>query len=122
MKMSPLYATALCVLLTAAGPGRAFAHAFLDHAEPRVGSQGPGPAEVKVWFTEEIEPAFSGVRVLDAGGNEVDGKDARVDPNDKTLLVVSLPRVPPGTYKVVWHVVSADTHRTQGEFRFVVKP
>jgi copper resistance protein C len=26
--------------------------------------------------------------------------------------------LPPGTYKVTWHVVSVDTHTTEGTFTF----
>jgi len=32
-----------------------------------------------------------------------------------------LPPLPAGTYRVKWHVVSVDTHRTQGDFKFTVK-
>jgi methionine-rich copper-binding protein CopC len=27
-----------------------------------------------------------------------------------------------GTYKVIWHATDADTHKTQGSYRFTVKP
>ena len=30
--------------------------------------------------------------------------------------------VPPGTYTVIWRVLSVDTHRTQGDFTFRVGP
>jgi hypothetical protein len=101
----------------------AFAHAFLDHADPKVGSSlNVAPAKVKIWFTQELEPAFSGIVVTDANGDEVDKKDTHLDDSDKTLLIVSLQKLPPGTYKVAWHVVSVDTHRTQGDFKFTVKP
>ena len=35
------------------------AHAFLDHATPRVGSTGPTPSRVELWMTEDLEPAFT---------------------------------------------------------------
>jgi methionine-rich copper-binding protein CopC len=99
-----------------------WAHAFLDHAEPKVGSTVTSPpAETKIWFTQELEPAFSSIEVSDAQGNEVDKKDAHLDSKDKTLLMVSLPQLSPGTYTVAWHVVSVDTHKTQGHFQFTVK-
>jgi len=34
------------------------------------------------------------------------------------LLTVSLPKLKPGKYKVVWRVVSVDTHVTTGNFTF----
>jgi copper resistance protein C len=100
-----------------------FGHAFLDHADPKVGSENSvAPTEIKVWFTEEIEPAFSTLKVLDANGNEIDKKDSHLDPNDKKLLIVSVPRISAGQYKVEWSVVASDTHHTHGDFKFTVKP
>ena len=44
------------------------AHAFLDHAEPRVGNKvATPPREVTLWFTQKLEPAFSSVTVTNAG-------------------------------------------------------
>ena len=115
---------ALAVLAGAALiPLDAFAHAFLDHANPSVGSTVRGsPAEVKVWFTQELEPAFSNLQVVDQTGAQVDKKNHAVDPSDKTLLKVSLPNLPPGKYKAVYHVLSVDTHVTDGSFNFEVTP
>jgi copper resistance protein C len=100
----------------------AWAHAFLDHAEPKVGSTViNSPTEIKVWFTQNLEPAFSTLEVQDTQGKEVDKKDAHLDDKDKSLFLVSLPQLPTGTYTVIWHAVSVDTHKTQGRFEFTVK-
>jgi methionine-rich copper-binding protein CopC len=99
-----------------------FAHAFPDHAQPAVGSTvSPAPTELRIWFTQKIEPAFSKLGVHDAKGAQVDKGDAHVDAHDATLLRVSLKPLPPGIYKVDWHVVSVDTHPTEGNFTFTVK-
>ena len=37
-------------------------------------------------------------------------------------LSVSLPKLPPGKYTVIWHVTSVDTHKTEGRFNFRVSP
>ena len=101
----------------------ASAHAFLDRSAPAVGSTvHPSPAEVRLWFSEDVEPIFSTVRVLDANGKRVDKADKRVDDSDHTVLRVSLPNLPAGTYRVVWRVVSIDTHVTEGKFSFEVQP
>ena len=42
--------------------------------------------------------------------------------SDGTELRVPLKALPPGTYKVIWRVLSVDTHRTQGSFTFRVGP
>ena len=46
---------------------------------------------------------------------------AKVDPSDPKLLVLDVTKLPPGAYRVTWHVVSIDTHRTEGDFTFTVK-
>lgn len=100
----------------------AAAHAFLDHALPGVGSTlHESPRSVRLSFTEQLEPAFSRVRVVDASGKAVDAGDSRVDASDPSVLAVSLPALAPGTYRVQWRVVSVDTHVTEGDFTFEIK-
>jgi len=97
------------------------AHAFLQRAEPSVGSTvQTSPNEVRIRFTENIEPAFSSIQVFDASGKEVDKRDVHLDRSDHAMLHVSLPQLGSGTYKVVWRVVSVDTHVTNGNFIFRV--
>jgi methionine-rich copper-binding protein CopC len=104
-------------------PASAWAHAFLDHADPAVGSTvATSPTEVKAWFTQSLEPAFSTLVVKNEKGDQVDKKDAHLDPKNAQLFIVSLPTLPPGTYTVVWHAVSTDTHKTDGTFKFTIKP
>jgi hypothetical protein len=112
----------LLLLLLAAAPS-AEAHAFLDHADPGVGSSlSKAPTAITLKFTEELEPAFSSVEVTDQSGRRVDASDAKVDPKDASQLHATLKPLTPGTYKVIWHVVSVDTHRTEGQFTFTVSP
>jgi methionine-rich copper-binding protein CopC len=98
-----------------------WAHAFIDHAEPAVGSKlGPPPDAVKIWFTERLEPALSKIQVFDSQGTEVDQRDTKVDPINSQLLIVSLPVIKIGKYRVTWRVVSVDTHVTNGSFEFEI--
>ncbi len=60
--------------------------------------------------------------MFDSSGKRVDNGDSRVDSSDDTLLTVSLPQLAPGTYRVVWRVLSVDTHVTEGDFSFDVVP
>jgi len=108
------------ILAPVAGAG---AHAFLDHAVPLVGSTVRGsPGAVRGWFTQELEPAFSSLRVFDQNGAQVDRQNNAIDPSDRTVMEVSLPSLPPGRYKVFWHALSVDTHTTEGTFSFEVAP
>ena len=107
------------LLLGAAAAARA--HAFLDHADPAVGSAVPkSPPFVTIWFTQDLEPAFSTVTVTDAAGKRVDLNNARIPRGHPDELQIGLKPLPPGTYTVRWHVVSVDTHPTQGTFTFDV--
>ncbi len=103
--------------------GVAYAHAFLDHARPAVGSTVRGSvSEVRLWFSVPLDPASSTVKVLDSAGRQVDRNDKQVDSSDATLLKVSVPRLAPGKYRVLWSVRSVDTHPADGDFAFEIAP
>jgi len=111
------------VLATALMTQTGWAHAFLDHADPAVGSQmRNSPAEVRIWFTEKLEPALSRIQVFNAAASEVDKRNVHIDASNPALLEVALPPLQPGKYKVTWRVVSVDTHVTTGEFTFEITP
>jgi methionine-rich copper-binding protein CopC len=115
-------ASAFLLLMVLAGVARLEAHAFFQQAEPGVGSTvQASPNEIKIRFTEKIEPAFSKIQVFAESGKEVDKRDVHLDHSDPALLMVSLPKLGTGTYKVIWHVVSIDTHVTEGNFSFHVR-
>ena len=110
-------AVAVAALLL--GAGVAWGHAFLERAEPRVGSTvKAAPSRVRVWFTEALEPAFSTLEVVNQSGDRVDLGPARVDGASPALLQVALKPLGPGTYRVKWRVLSVDTHVTAGDFTF----
>ena len=111
----------ILLLIFVAGLARLEAHAFLKDANPGVGSTiQTSPSEVRIRFTENIEPAVSSIQVFNTSGKEVDKRDLHLDRSDHALLHVSLPLLGAGIYKVVWRVVSVDTHVTNGNFTFRV--
>lgn len=104
-------------------PLPALAHAHLDHATPAPGSvQATPPTEVSIWFTEALEAKFSAIEVRDAKGAAVQAGKASLAPDNTAQLRVPLKALTPGTYKVIWRVLSVDTHRSKGEFTFKVGP
>jgi copper resistance protein C len=111
----------LAALLLAPSPARA--HAFPDHAEPRVGhTVDAAPGEVRIWFDGAIEPVFSAIRVENASGQRVDTGDGHVDAKDTTLLETTLqPGLVSGKYRVFWSVIARDGHRTEGDYPFRIK-
>ena len=112
-------AVALTALLL--GAGVAWSHAFFERAEPRVGSTvKSAPSQVRAWFTQELEPAFSTLEVVNEKGEHVDRGPAQVDASSRSLLQVPLKPLGSGTYRVKWRVLSVDTHITEGDFTFRV--
>lgn len=99
----------------------AFAHAFLEHSDPPVGSEvGTAPPQLVLTFTEGVEPLFTQVQMHDASGAAVAVGKPHTEAGDDRKLVVPLPALGGGTYTVVWHATSVDTHKTEGQFKFSV--
>jgi len=111
-------ALAACALTATVAAG----HAVLQRAEPRIESTlKRAPDEIKLYFTERLEPAYSSVRVVNDQNVQVDRQDSRVDRSNPALLRATLPRLPPGTYKVIWRVLSIDADVTEGGFTFRIE-
>ena len=105
--------------LLVGGTVAALAHAHLVRATPAAGGTvQAAPTEVMLRFSEKLEPKFSSVIVRDSEGKQVSKGDAIVDKSDRMIMV--LPPLEPGVYKVEWRVMSADTHKVDGDFTFTV--
>jgi methionine-rich copper-binding protein CopC len=114
------FAAALAFVFAATA---AFAHAQLEKATPAVGGTVTSPDEIRLKFSEGVEPRFSGVALNAEGGAAVLLGKPGVDPADNSVLIVKVGKtLPPGVYTVHWHAVSVDTHHTQGDFQFTVTP
>lgn len=115
-------ASAITLAATALAPRTALAHALLVKSEPAQRSVlSTAPAEVRLWFNERIEPAFSSATVMDAANNPVTTQPAEVSRDDPKLLRVPVPPLPPGAYIVRYRVLSVDGHTVQASFRFTVR-
>jgi copper resistance protein C len=97
------------------------AHSMLEQASPRVGSVvKKSPAEVRLRFTEPLEPRFSKVEVRSPSGALI--AKGGVDRGKGDELVAPLHALALGQYQVIWKVISVDSHPTEGNFTFEVKP
>jgi methionine-rich copper-binding protein CopC len=113
---------ALALVICALTASVAIGHAVLQRAEPRVDSTlTRSPDEVKLYFNERLEAAYSSLRVLNDQGVRVDRRDSRVDRSSPALLRATLPPLPPGTYTVRWRVLSIDADVTEGDFTFRIE-
>jgi copper resistance protein C len=102
----------------------ASAHALLKTAIPAVGGTvSASPKEIRIKYSEGVEPRFSAIALATEAGAALPVGKASVDPADNSTLIAPVSQaLKPGVYKVTWHVVSVDTHKTQGSFEFTVAP
>jgi methionine-rich copper-binding protein CopC len=103
------------LLLTAAP---AFAHARLTDSTPAANASVKSPSQIRLHFSETLEPAFSGAALSDAAGKPIP-VSAAVGAAAVTLIA---PGLRPGSYTVDWHSVGHDSHRVSGRFTFKVVP
>jgi methionine-rich copper-binding protein CopC len=129
MKMLRLTFVAAALAAALAAPAAllappASAHAMLDHAVPAVGGTAQGaPGELQIAFTQNIEASFSGAELKAADGAGIPTGKAVVDPARPNVLRVAIgQKLKPGLYVVTWHVVSVDSHRSSGSYKFTVAP
>jgi hypothetical protein len=102
---------------------QAFAHAQLEKAAPAVGGTVASASEIRLTFSEGVEPRFSGVTLISPGGASVPLGQPKVEGSDQRVLIVPITNaLTAGAYTAHWHAVSVDTHHTQGTFKFTVKP
>src|SRR5258708_24000934 len=87
-------------------PVAAFAHGQLESAVPAAGSTVDTPDTLRLTFNEDLESAFSTVKVSDANGAAVSKEKARVDASNPHVLTISLPKLSSGTYSVQWAVMT----------------
>jgi copper resistance protein C len=113
---------ALALVTCALTVGLAAGHAVLQRSEPRGDSRLKRPPdEVKLYFSERLEPAYSSVQVLNDRGLRVDRRDGRVDRANAVLLRATLPPLAAGAYEVRWRVLSIDGDVTEGAFTFRIE-
>jgi copper resistance protein C len=119
--LAPL--AAAVALLVLAAPEAALAHAAMVKSDPaaRAVLRRP-PAQIRLWFNEPVEPAYSTITVTNQSDKPVSGaQTAAIDPADNQLLVLPVPHLPPGEYTVRARVLSRDGDVVNFRFTFTVK-
>jgi methionine-rich copper-binding protein CopC len=100
----------------------ALAHSMLVKAEPpRRAVLATAPAQVRLWFNEEIEGDYASLIVLDAEKHPVTEIKPQLAPDDRKSIVLPLPELTPGKYSVKFRVLSVDGHVVESYFDFTVK-
>lgn len=97
-----------------------WAHAHLETAQPAADSKTAEVREIRLVFSEPIEPKLSSIKIESGEDRAVVEPAAEADPqNPKALVVHLFEKLPPGIYKVRWVVVAADGHRMSGAYSFL---
>ncbi len=117
-----MFRTALIAAAALALATPAAAHAFLEEASPKVGSRlAASPREVRLFFDDDLNAATSSVGLYDAAGRLLAEGAARLDPKDRSVIILPLTRpLPPGRYQVRWRAGTGDHHVSTGDFSFQV--
>lgn len=98
------------------------AHALLVKAEPaRRAVLTKAPHQIKLWFNEQIEPAYTKLSVVDAADKPVTTEKFTVPEKEPKLMVLPLPELKPGKYVVKFRVLSVDGHVVESSYDFELK-
>jgi copper transport protein len=109
----------LLLLLTTAPA--AHAHARFVAGTPAAGATiTQAPAEILLRFSERIETSFGGVQVFGPDGQRVPSGEPRITGTE--VRVAMEPVTAPGTYTVVFRIISGDSHPVESRLAFVFAP
>jgi copper transport protein len=109
------------ILVAIAAP--AWAHAVLNSTDPpKDGVAAASPPDLSLTFSENVEVSFGAVRVYTCAGRRITTGTPRHAPASDHTVLASIPKLAPGIYLVVWHVISADAHPVGGTYALRIGP
>ncbi|MFI5042097.1 MAG: copper resistance protein CopC, partial [Acidimicrobiales bacterium] len=115
----PALVLAIIAVITLA-TGSASGHSYLVSTDPPDGSAlSTAPRQVILTFSLPVVPSLADVSVVDDRGLNVAGTAVAAIPGAPSALVVDLPPLPSGGYRLAWRAVAAsDLHVTSGSLVF----
>ena len=141
MPMNRLVASILALVLLAGGALVVMAAPVADAADHDLRAAGPeaphltlvrtspatdttlaqGPAEIRLWFSEEPQMRGTSVRLTRGEDELVPSTDAAADAEDpKQVFIRPSTPLAAGSYMVHWRVIAQDGHTQRGTFSFRV--
>src|SRR5215207_2871839 len=110
----------LAILLALLFAANVAAHAILVQSTPAPGSTvATAPPELVLEFTEELDPQFSSVQLLNSANQVVNPGPGRVEPGTSRMLRLVLQALPQDSYIAVFKARSAvDGHINEGNVPF----
>ncbi|OLP61742.1 hypothetical protein BJF93_08955 [Xaviernesmea oryzae] len=101
----------------------AFAHAHLQAATlADKATIKAAPEAITLRFSEGLSLALSGATLSGEDQSEIGLGEARLSDDGKSLILPLAAALKPGTYRLDWHVLSVDGHKTKGTTSFTVAP
>lgn len=113
----PVAALALLFLF---GTGVASAHATLVTSDPGDGATLADPPDhIRLTFSEAVSAELSRIRLVGVDGQVLAGASIAADPSDPAVLLVRMPPIETGIYRLEWRVVDGnDLHATESTMVF----
>lgn len=121
--MKRIAALALVIVITAVVAPSAGAHAVLVSSVPRENAVlKTTPKQAVLHFNSRIEKRVTEVTLLDAGGRKIalpgGSRGSTAGPADQ--LIVPLPQLRPGSYRLQYQVLATDGHLSPGQIHFTI--
>lgn len=121
MNIKPMVALATMTIATAFSSS-VHAHAKLEASTPQAGTAvAATPKEVRLQFNEQVELAFSKIKLVDQAGKVVQPSRVDLDKSNPKVMIATVPPLASGAYRVQWSTLTRDGHKVKGEFPFQVK-
>ncbi|MFA5860084.1 MAG: CopD family protein [Candidatus Thermoplasmatota archaeon] len=99
----------------------ASAHASLQSASPQPnGHADAGVSVIEVRFTEDVEPQYTTLGIVDLKQKDWANGPAQFDDAHHNVVRLRVDPLLDGVYTVNWRALSVDSHTTQGSFLFSV--
>ena len=114
----PMFAATLAIVLIAAVT--VAAHMAYSKSVPgKDAALAESPAQLRVWFTQDPEPALSQLSLEGPDGEVAIGKTTVSEESSLVAEVTST--LGPGSYTVKWRSAGNDGHVQRGDFAFTVR-
>lgn len=109
-------------LALASAATQASAHAKLLTSNPAANATVAAPKQLTLKFSERLQPKFSGLAVtMPKMNNIATPVNVGFSKDGRSMVATPTRSLPAGAYRVSWHAVTADTHRVQGAYTFLVR-
>lgn len=111
----------MCALI--AIPVLAYAHALLISSSPRDNAAlRSAPKQVVLRFDARVEKGLSKARLYDSSGKEIrlSGGSNGYKGGSPEKLIIPMPKLKPGSYRLEYRVFATDGHLTPGLVRFTI--